>query len=217
MHFLPENQQCTPSCKCKDKAQSLAEITSGAGGQNGQNGQNAELELPSLEPFCKPIPPILRSLHDDLNSRILRRSIDRAFEAHAELPDLKPQRTFEVLAKLAEITHRACKNGEVPRRFLDTAVDVFKVAHEGRGFYFHEDLAPRDYKYIMKALEHCLDDVDPLEFYQTDCDGAVSAKFNCILQLCVCVFYIFRISVDYRRQKRNLAGADKALRRPRVF
>ena len=143
---------------------------------------------PKPDPFCKPIPATLKSLHDDLNTRVLRRSIDRSFEADKEPINSKPEKSFKLLSKMAEITNKVCGEEAVGMRILETAVDLFQVAHEGRGFYFHEDLSPKDSKFILNALDNCLNDVEPLETQQSDCEGEVCSIF-CTSFFCVREIY----------------------------
>ncbi len=173
-YFCIDFQLCQPSCGPYTEKK-VEEVTEGAVEGRSLNGESGRAPgwLPH-DPFCKPIPTMVKSLHDDLNTRILRRSIDRSFAVTAEDFTSKPEKSFKILSRIADIAQKVCAGGGVDMRFLAAGVDLFQTAHEGRGFYFHETFTTKDFKFIMDVLDGCYNDVERLVFKRTDCEGVVS-------------------------------------------
>ncbi|CAG7817261.1 unnamed protein product, partial [Allacma fusca] len=146
------NQKCVPKCGKYDTNAPIRVPTRKSGFVDYSNSEEF-----GLEKSCKPVPNHLRDVHKDLNERILKHSIERAFyDQQSYKVDYKPSYSFKIMELLSKITSKYCRHARIPNNFLEQALDYFKVAHEGRGFYFSEDFSFADYNSISRMLRRCL-------------------------------------------------------------
>jgi hypothetical protein len=80
-----------------------------------------------------------------------------------DLRQIKPQRTFELLELVRDISKRACADRYVSSLFIDQAVDLFVILHKGRNYRYSEDLGEDDFSWMRKILTSCLIDTHELE------------------------------------------------------
>jgi len=80
-----------------------------------------------------------------------------------DLRQVKPQRTFELLEIVRDISKRTCADRFVSSLFIDQAVDLFVILHKGRNYRYTEDLAEDDFSWIKKILTSCYIDARAIE------------------------------------------------------
>ena len=100
------------------------------------------------------------------------------------ISDIKPSRTFELLELAKNISQKACPKSYLSSLFLDQAVDLFVVLHQGRDYRYSEDLEEKNYLWIQSILGSCYRDIEALNVYTESAEFDSTCRDRQRVSLC---------------------------------